>query len=807
MNLRLLVFLLFAGVVPAQVTVTGLVTDAGGNPATSGYVQFDITPKASSVQYFVPGLAAIAPQTTQCGINGVGQVQNLALSGPCKVWGNDVITPGNTLYKVTFAPGGQISNAINNELITGLAYNLNNPVFAQPVQTSPQQGTVFANPFQTNILPIATNTYNIGSPLMQYAAVYASQFFQNGATLPGTAGNNVWLGSNTFNSTLTSNSNFIATAGQNAVNFYNDNHRVFIGPDTNKYTTLSQGLADPFCSTSTASCQINLLSTFAETFTSTYNLGTFGTKRQHIRGLPGANFTCNITNNTQCFSLSEQSAITGEIPGGFFSGGGLTGLNGGFILQLAPTANVSSLIGINDNADNNGMIRLDDFMANAGNGAVTSDAVVSLKGIFNFPILQNFWINNAPGVGLRVKDGGPVSLFNVWVGGTVGAGSQPCVFETGSQILVDLHMFGGLCNGAGTSQALISVNGHGTTNLGGVGFDSVFLENPSATNVTAVKIADASGVGIHDGQVLLQATDTLLDISETNPGTTCAIALTNYVKASTLGSAAFVINHISGFTDPGSAHHSSLLYYGYGGDINCPGVPWTLDSSDMSIYGTSNNPILSIPARTGVPPSSLYTFYPTAPAFGPGGLTISNHADAAITPLILDSGLTASQNIFNILSDRGVAQWYWGKSVLNSYFVQDATIAKTRIAFGVGVIPANVGCSLCLGNTEHVGWRDAANGSDHLVGEIQKVSVNISSCATTGGATPWTGAATCTVAWPSAFADANYIPVCTAGVANAGVPILQGFVTISAANVQVIVQQATGVNASFATIDCIGVHN
>jgi hypothetical protein len=207
---KLLFFLLFAiptlGQVPA--TVTGLISDAGNNPATSGYVQFDVQPKASSIQYFILNVTTINP-TTQCSINGSGQIQNFTLSGPCLVWGNDNISPGNTTYKVTFAPNGQITNAVNGELITGSAYNLNAPVFATIVQISPQQNIVRANPFQTNIIPVANNIFNIGSPSFQYANGYFSQIFLNGVALsfPGftLATNNTWTGINNFNNTVNLN--------------------------------------------------------------------------------------------------------------------------------------------------------------------------------------------------------------------------------------------------------------------------------------------------------------------------------------------------------------------------------------------------------------------------------------------------------------------------------------------------------------------------------------------------------------------------------------------------------------------------
>lgn len=210
-----LIILLAACTLPVHaqtpVTVTGTITDASNTPAISGYVQFDLQPSASSIHYFVSGIAGVDPQSAQCGINATGQVKSISnLANPCTIWGNDVITPGNTTYKVTFAPNGNVTNVVNGEKISGSTYNLNNPVFAPIVQISPQQNIVRSNPFQTNILPIATNTFNIGSPLLQYAAVYTQNLFLNGvqfnpANFPLLNAPNTWLALNTFTAGLVSN--------------------------------------------------------------------------------------------------------------------------------------------------------------------------------------------------------------------------------------------------------------------------------------------------------------------------------------------------------------------------------------------------------------------------------------------------------------------------------------------------------------------------------------------------------------------------------------------------------------------------
>ena len=155
------------------VTVTGTITDAGNNPATSGYVQFDIMPKVSSIHYFVAGVGTIT-QTVQCPISGIGTIN-------CTVWGNDVINPANTQYKVTFAPNGNITNIVSGECITGSAYNLSHPVFCPIVQINPQQTIVRANPFQTNIIPIAAGTFTIGSSLLPYGNIYTNAITLGGS--------------------------------------------------------------------------------------------------------------------------------------------------------------------------------------------------------------------------------------------------------------------------------------------------------------------------------------------------------------------------------------------------------------------------------------------------------------------------------------------------------------------------------------------------------------------------------------------------------------------------------------------------
>jgi len=217
-KLLLLFFLLCASTASAQspVTVTGLVTDAGNNPATSGTVTFNLIPSASSIHYFVSGVGTITQQVV-CGIDGTGHVKSFAnLATPCTVWGNDVINPANTQYRVTLAPNGLISNIVSGECITGTSYSLNNPVFCPIVQINPQATIVRANPFQTNIIPIAGNVFNVGSPFFTYAAGYFNNLFLNGSQFSTT--NLAFLN---VNNTFTGNNSF---PGQNSFTSFNINN-------------------------------------------------------------------------------------------------------------------------------------------------------------------------------------------------------------------------------------------------------------------------------------------------------------------------------------------------------------------------------------------------------------------------------------------------------------------------------------------------------------------------------------------------------------------------------------------------------
>lgn len=183
-GIALLLLLPAAVMAQAITTVTGTIQSATGGIATSGYVEFRISPASNAVQYFVLGTAIIAPQTSRCGINSSGAVVNATLTGACQVWGNPSISPANTAYTVVFAPANAVTNTVARQLITGSSYSLNSPVFTPSIAIVPQSATVNTPPANANIVPIAPNAFTVGSALLPYASGYFNTLFANNLAIP-----------------------------------------------------------------------------------------------------------------------------------------------------------------------------------------------------------------------------------------------------------------------------------------------------------------------------------------------------------------------------------------------------------------------------------------------------------------------------------------------------------------------------------------------------------------------------------------------------------------------------------------------
>lgn len=184
--MKKLLVLLLLSVAPCfaqtKTTVVATINAADGSLATSGTVTFTIKPTSASILYYVSGLNVIAPTKGTCGINASGVLLNLALSGPCLVWGNNVITPGNTTYDVQFFPNKLPTQLIHQMLIFGTTYSLSSPSFAPTVQINPQYQSIFTFPLAANILPAAPHVFNVGQAALPYAAGYFDNLFVSSCT-------------------------------------------------------------------------------------------------------------------------------------------------------------------------------------------------------------------------------------------------------------------------------------------------------------------------------------------------------------------------------------------------------------------------------------------------------------------------------------------------------------------------------------------------------------------------------------------------------------------------------------------------
>jgi hypothetical protein len=431
-----------------------------------------------------------------------------------------------------------------------------------------------------------------------------------------------------------------------------------------------------------------------------------------------------------------------------------------------------------------------------------------LNNLRNQAVLQNFFVDGATKEGVRIHGAGPLNVVNVWAGGTGKGKSQPCSITSDNLVgTYAVQWTNGICNTPGPNQPMMKIDGGGGNRSGvtmaAIGVNGLFMEdnNPMGNASDGVLIKDAAAVHVRDSFVQGPYSDNVIHIQESasNWGITSAISASNIWKANSNGNLGnIVLNDITGFSNQGV----DLLYYGYGGRPGTNVMPWTLDYANFQIVQGTNR-IFSVPGNSGTDKSPVKYLFNSD-----GSAVFRSYSDSNQTMLDLDTGKAAVAGAWMDFSDRGTARWRLVKDNSNDFSIYDVANAKVRLDFlsqnsAVASAPA---CQLCLANNEHIGWRDAANGSDHMIGEIQKVSADIHTCVTTGGTTPWTGAASCDVNW-SPFADTNYIPTCTAGAVSSGIPILQGISKLAANKVTVVIQQAGTSNAAFQSVFCTGIHN
>jgi hypothetical protein len=430
--------------------------------------------------------------------------------------------------------------------------------------------------------------------------------------------------------------------------------------------------------------------------------------------------------------VKNGSGITGEI-----TGAASGGTSGAFILTYPSTAVLNTFI-TSDTSFTGGQayIVLENFFIYGTPTATVSKAVVNVENVLGQASLKNFYVANfANTVGVRVASStggagntgtGPLTIDNVWSDGFGNTGAKPCqIIATASKSILPIDWIGGVCNHPGSGLTMFEVNGGGFAGaVRGIKIHT-YLENSANGASIGLKLVDVRNVDATGLVCAIQDTDTCVDISESGANLTTNIHLGNVYESSPTNGAKTVVNHITGDSLGGAG----LPFYNFGGEATASVVPFTISGNEVDIKDSANN--------------SIYTF------FRSGNQLNRNFKDQS-TLLTLDFGATAAQHAQLLLSDRGTVQWQVDKGADQSFNVFDQVDGKPRIFFPLIAAVAGSG-SLRFGNTEHIGWRDSANGTDHLMGEYQ-FKRGVAGCTTAAAAS---AVCSTTITWPSAFADTN----------------------------------------------------
>jgi hypothetical protein len=133
----------------------------------------------------------------------------------------------------------------------------------------------------------------------------------------------------------------------------------------------------------------------------------------------------------------------------------------------------------------------------------------------------------------------------------------------------------------------------------------------------------------------------------------------------------------------------------------------------------------------------------------------------------------------------------------------NAFSAGAFIQNGAAASVASAG-ALRLHNTDKIAWRDAANATNHVIGEIQSIR-GVTGCTTAASI-----GAVCstTVTWSSAFVDTSYtLTGCTGNGITSGAPLIQGIIAKAAASVTVQTIALTAAAAQFTNVECGAIHD
>lgn len=170
---------------PSMTTVTALITDAGGSPATSGVVDFELQLNSEAQLPRVAGTSIFAPMRVRGTINAAGQLKAEDGVSALTIWGNDTISPASTWYTARIAANGSATQDVGFLLISGATYNLATPTFYEAVSFIPDTTPPPFEAIQSNLIPAVTGQYTLGSDQKKYASLYVQQIFSDQNTFPG----------------------------------------------------------------------------------------------------------------------------------------------------------------------------------------------------------------------------------------------------------------------------------------------------------------------------------------------------------------------------------------------------------------------------------------------------------------------------------------------------------------------------------------------------------------------------------------------------------------------------------------------
>jgi hypothetical protein len=166
---------------PTMTTVSGLMQDAGGNVVTSGRVQFEIASGQAEEQYYrITGTAILVPNVVNAVIDSGGHIVAEDGLSALQIWGNNLISPSNSWYRLKFSPVDGPAQITDQLLIQGTNYSLNSPTFYDVTSFVPDQPPVDVERIAANVVPITTGQYTLGDSSHYYASAYIQQLFVSG---------------------------------------------------------------------------------------------------------------------------------------------------------------------------------------------------------------------------------------------------------------------------------------------------------------------------------------------------------------------------------------------------------------------------------------------------------------------------------------------------------------------------------------------------------------------------------------------------------------------------------------------------